>query len=147
MGYIEDEIRSVASQLDISLQMDKHEADAIRQRLAEKFSTDPTRPLDLSWQNLKDYQTAYDYDQGAWEWIQDYVKDEEVILFLGPDEEETLLIIPSGYDLTAIIGECTGFPFCITSRDASYILCLDDHNCLIGSGKVVEWLRSRKQVR
>ena len=48
-------------------------------------------------------------------------------------------------DLVSVLGECYGFPFCITSQKADYILCFDEHDCLIGSGKVKDLLQDLKK--
>lgn len=49
-------------------------------------------------------------------------------------------LIPSGKALTSILSETIGFPFYVTSKDAQYMLCFDDHDCLIATGKAVEWI-------
>ena len=47
-------------------------------------------------------------------------------------------IVPSGSALTSILSETFGFRFYVTSSEADYILCFDDHDCLIANGKAVE---------
>jgi hypothetical protein len=49
-------------------------------------------------------------------------------------------IIPSGSILTSILSATIGFPFYVTSLNTDYILCFDDHDCLIANGKAVEWI-------
>jgi hypothetical protein len=72
--------------------------------------------------------------------IQDYVKNNNVILFVNPDREKDMWIIPSGSALTLILGETIGFPFYVTSQETDYLLCFYDHDCLIATGKSIEWL-------
>ncbi len=139
MGYLADEIENAASELGITLsKLQTGEVLEIRKKLAEKFSTEPEFPWRLSYQNLKNTQSIH--DSKGWSFIQDYVGEEEVILFVNPDEEKDMWIIKSGSALTSILSETVGFPFCVTSQDTGYMLCFDDRDCLIANGKAVEWI-------
>ncbi|NJL77645.1 MAG: hypothetical protein HC836_35460 [Richelia sp. RM2_1_2] len=140
MGYLADEIENAASELGITLsKLHIGEVLEIRKKLAENFSIEPEFPWRLSYQNLKNTQSIH-HSKG-WSFIQDYVGEEEIILFVNPNEEKDMWIIPSGSALTSILGETIGFPLYVTSRDTDYMLCFDDHDCLIANGKAVEWIR------
>lgn len=52
----------------------------------------------------------------------------------------------SGKDLVAVLGECSGCPFCITSQKADYILCFDDRDCLISLGRIQNWLPDLNKI-
>ena len=110
----------------------------IPKKLAEKFSVESESPWRLSYQNLKDTQSIH--DPKGWSFIQDYVGDKEVLLFVNPDEEKDMWLIPSGIALTSILSETIGFPFYVTSQEIDYMLCFDDHDCLIANGKAAEWI-------
>ncbi|MHC5748350.1 MAG: DUF6756 family protein [Nostoc sp.] len=139
MGYLADEIENAAFELGILISKLKIEkVIEIRRRLAESFSKDPEFLWKLSYQNLNNTYSIN--DSKGWSFIQDYVGENEVILFVNPDEEQEMWIIPSGKALTSILSETIGFPFYVTSRDTDYILCFDDHDCLIATGKSVEWI-------
>ncbi|WP_396019832.1 MULTISPECIES: DUF6756 family protein [Nostocaceae] len=105
----------------------------IRRKLAQKFSKEPESFWRLSYQNLKETQSIN--DSKAWSYVQDYVGEKEVILFVNPDEEQEMWSIPSGKALTSILSETIGFPFYVTSQDTDYMLCFDDHDCLIATEK------------
>lgn len=147
MGYISDEIRNAAHKLNIFIStVDESTALKIRKKLAENFTSDGGNfPYRISWQNIANYESAHRPDDG-WMLVGDFVGNEEVFLFISPDQEKTIWKIQSGTDLVLVLGECFGFPFCVTSENADYILCLDDHDCLIGSGRVVEWIQKLKNL-
>jgi hypothetical protein len=139
MGYLADEIENAALNLNITVvNIDKKKNNEIRNKLAYSFSQQPDFPEKFSHQNLKNIQSFC--DPKGWMLIQDYVKNNKVILFVNPDEEESMWLIPSGNALTLILSETIGFPFYVTSFEADYLLCFDDHDCLIATGKAVEWL-------
>jgi hypothetical protein len=56
-------------------------------------------------------------------------------------------IIPDGSTLTSILSETIGFPFYVTSLNTDYMLCFDDHDCLIANGKAVEWICKLRLAR
>jgi len=147
MGYIGDEIKSAASEIKVIIStVDENKALEIRKKLAENFSSNGGNfPHRISWQNLVNYESAHRPDDG-WMLVGDFVEDEEAFLFISPEQEMTMWKFHSGTDLVLVLGECFGFPFCVTSANTDYILCLDDHDCLIGSGRVAEWIRELKQA-
>lgn len=138
MGYLADEIENAALALNIELsKLNAEEIAMLRSKLAYSFSQEPNDPWKLSYQNLKNSQSLF--DPKGWMLIQEYANN-NLILFVNPDEEKDMWIVPSGVILTSILSETVGFPFYVTSLEADYILCFDDHDCLIATGKAVEWL-------
>ncbi len=139
MGYLADEIENAALQLDIMLpKLNITEIELIRSKLAYSFSKDPDLPWSLSHQNLKNTQSLH--DPKGWMLIQDYVQHNLVVLFVNPDDEEDMWIVPSGIALTSILSETIGYVFYVTSLEADYLLCFDDHDCLIAAGEAIKWL-------
>ena len=146
MGYLADEIENAALQLDIVIsKVANKEIERIRGKLAYSFSKDPGLPWNFSHQNLKNIQSLCDPE--GWTFIQDYVQSNQVILFVNPDREEDMWIVPSGIALTLILGETIGFVFYVTSLEADYLSCFDDHNCLIAAGKAIKWLVEFRENR
>lgn len=139
MGYLAEEIENAACELSIAIsKLQIGEVLEIRQRLAEKFSIEPEKPWSLTYQNLKDFQSIH--NPKGWSFIQDYVREEEIILFVNPDEEQDMWLIPSGIALKSILAETVGFPFYVTSRTTEYMFSFDDHDCLIANGKARDWI-------
>jgi len=146
MGFLANEIENAASELGIAIsKLDTDEMHKIRKKLAERFSTEPEFPGRLSYQNLKDRQSIH--DQEGWSLIEKFVGESKVILFVNPDQEKYMWLIPSGKALTSILSETIGFPFYVTSKEADYMLCFDDHDCLIATGKAIEWIRQLRDER
>jgi hypothetical protein len=139
VGYLAEEIENAASKLGIAIsKLPTEEVFKIRQTLAKNFSVEPEFPWRLSYQNLKKYRSIH--NPKAWSFIQDYVGERENLLFVNPDEEQDMWIIPSGSALTSILAQTVGFPFYVTSRNTDYLFIFDDHDCLIANGKAVEWI-------
>lgn len=139
MKYLAEEIENAAFELGILIsKLPMEEVLEIRQKLAKKFSTEPEFPWRLSYQNLKDFQSIH--NPKGWSFIQAYVGEEEIILFVNPNEEQDMWLIPSGSALTSILAETVGFPFYVTSRTTEYMFSFDDHDCLIANGKARDWI-------
>jgi hypothetical protein len=50
----------------------------------------------------------------------------------------------SAEKLVKVFAESCGFPFCVTSLDTEYLICFDDNDCLLTTGKAVSWLEQLK---
>ncbi len=139
MGYIADEIKESSTKLKIDIRvMMSEEALEIKEKLAKKFSSNPESPEKLSWQNLINYSSKH--DPHGWRKISDFTKEEAIVLFVNPEIENSLWYFSSAEKLVEVLAESCGFPFCITSLDAEYMICFDDNDCLIATGKAVGWL-------
>lgn len=139
MGYLADQIENAALKLNIVIsKLNTKQTESIRSKLAYSFSKEPNLPSRLSYQNLKNCQSLF--NSKGWTLIQDYIQNNHAILFVNPDEEKDMWIVPSGIALTAILSETIGFVFYVTSLDADYLLCFDDHDCLIAAGEAIKWL-------
>ena len=145
MGDLTAEIEDAIATLGvITSKVEVTQAFEIRKKLAQKFSDIPKNSQSVCWQNLINHSGIHNSD--GWRLLENYVQNEEVLLFINPEEDEIMWKFKSGKGLVAVLGECYGFPFCITSQEADYILCFDDHDCLIGSGKVKNWLKSLNKM-
>jgi hypothetical protein len=130
MGYIADEIEESSTKLKIDFRiMTLEETIEIKEKLAKNFSSTPDSPEQLSWQNLINYSSRHD-PQG-WQKIADFTKEEPVLLFVNPEVEKSLWYFSSAEELVAVLAESCGFPFCVTSLNAEYMICFDDNDCLI----------------
>ena len=144
MGYLAEEIENAALELGISFfKIDKNSSLKIKEKLACKFTNEKKSPQNLSWQNLKDFKSVHNVN--GWKLIKNYVQKKKPILFVSPLEEEEMWRFNNGEDLVQVINNCIGFPFCVTSDEANYIICFDDHDCLIGVGSALEWLKNIPQ--
>jgi hypothetical protein len=141
MGYIADEITTVSTQLKIEIQtVAGEESITLKKKLADSFSTDPNLPERFSWQNLTNYSSIH--DSAGWKKIAAFTPEKPVILFVNPELESTGWYFASGQFLVDVLAESCGFPFYITSLEADYIICFDDHDCLLAAGTAKGWLES-----
>lgn len=147
MGYLSREITNVASIYQIPVVViDEQGSLAMKKALAKKFSVNENQPQSLSWQNLSDAESYHDSD--SWRSIGEYVGNQTVLLFVNPEDEQIMWKFNNGNDLNSVLEETTGFPFCVTSSQADYILCFEDYDCLLGKGSAAAWvkeLREKKQ--
>ena len=77
--------------------------------------------------------------------LTEYVGDEEVLLFVNPEDSQIMWKFDNGTDLESLLSESSGFPFCITSEKANYILCFEDHDCLVGVGEAASWVKEQRE--
>jgi len=103
MGYIGNEIINEASNLKVFIStVDEKQALEIRKKLAENFSSDGVNfPYRISWQNLVNYESVHRPADG-WMLVGDFVGDEEIFLFISPDQEKTMWKFQSGTDLVLV---------------------------------------------
>ena len=83
-------------------------------------------------------------DNMAWNYIKDFVKDKECVIFFNQQEDKEMFLIHSGEDLNYILSETFGFEFYITNQQASYLLCFNHHNILYGCGSAEKWINNLK---
>jgi hypothetical protein len=143
MGYIGEEIEEVSTRIKIKYHMiPVDEATIIKQKLAVNFSNAPDSPKLVSWQNLVNFDSHH--DPAGWRKIAIFRPEEPALLFVNPELESCLWYFPSGKLLVEMLGESIGFPFCVTSLAADYLICFDDSDCLIATGAAKVWLEQLK---
>lgn len=81
----------------------------------------------------------------AWTWLAEFVDDGPVLLLLQKDLDPVCLLVPRGRDIGRLLAETFHFVFYITRDDLSFLLAYDDHDCLIGCGSAVEWIRELRR--
>lgn len=85
-------------------------------------------------------------DNNAWQYLKDFVRDNECIMFFNQRDEKAMFKIKSGKDLNYILSETYGFEFYITDIKATYLLCFNHHNILYGCGEAEEWISNIKSA-
>lgn len=94
------------------------------------------------WEKFIRYESLN--DDMAWNYIKDFVKDKECIIFFNQQEDKEMFLIQSGEDLNYILSETFGFEFYITDQQISYLLCFNHHNILYGCGSAEKWINNLK---
>jgi hypothetical protein len=78
----------------------------------------------------------------GWRDISNFVKDVHCLLYVEDGETEIVFEIPSGDVLERLLIECPGFEFCVFDSNASFVLCHNSHDCLVGAGTSVAFVES-----
>ena len=89
-----------------------------------------------------DDETAPDGRQrpDGWELVARHVWTESCLMF--PDGAPVVWEFESGADLHGLLRECPPFEFYVCDRAASYLLCSNHHDFVIGWGSAQPWLDS-----
>jgi hypothetical protein len=92
------------------------------------------------WERL-DYQAAVRTSLG-WQYIGEFVGPRPALVLFNPAYDLGIIAFDTGNDLTLAIGESFGFEFYVTDAQATYLLCFNHHDFLIGSGTAVTWIET-----
>lgn len=114
---------------------------ALYQAVLDKFALSVDKfPL---WENLNDSESLKEKD--GWLLISDFVGNEEVVLFLDNRTEKFAITLNGSKDLNKLLSNTFHFVFYITNINVDYLLCFNEHDFIIASGKAKLWLRGLKQ--
>lgn len=114
---------------------------ALYQTVLDKFALGVDKfPL---WENLNDSESLQEKD--GWLLIADFVGNEEVMLFLDRRSEKFAITLNGSKDLNKLLNNTFHFVFYITNINVDYLLCFNEHDFIIASGKAKLWLLGLKQ--
>jgi hypothetical protein len=114
---------------------------ALYQAVLDKFALGVDKfPL---WENLNDSESLKEKD--GWLLISDFVGNEEVVLFLDNRTEKFAITLNGSKDLNKLLSNTFHFVFYITNINVDYLLCFNEHDFIIASGKAKLWLRGLEQ--
>lgn len=74
----------------------------------------------------------------GWELIPTYVGTTACLMFL--DGANTVWKFRKGSDLLRVLKECPAFEFYVCDQEASYLLCSNHHDFVIGWGAATRWV-------
>lgn len=106
------------------------------------------------------HQTYYEYPlfdnllegcsmplENGWLLLKDFIKDDPVCLLFEFDGIENYFIFPKGFpDLEQLLWESHYFVFYLTNPTLGYLACFNDHDYLIGSGTLIEFMQNLEVV-
>jgi hypothetical protein len=143
MAHLSAEVAEAANRLGFAVRrIPPAEAEALRRRIAFIYSLGPKYLL--SYHYAENAESIH--DRAAWSWLSDFLGRTEVYMLFNPDDDPDILRIPSGTMVVPLLKETTGFVFYLAPSDGSFLLCYDDHDCLIGLGTAGDWIRQGKHV-
>ncbi|WP_315337747.1 hypothetical protein [Pseudomonas grimontii] len=127
MNYLEEEINEAFRSLEISsrkLQID--ETTALINDLTKKFFKSESSFLDPVELNEKNSE----HNPNFWKEIQYRINKKDLILLV-LDSTYWGWEIDNAQDIASILGETTGYPFWVTDSKLTFLVHMDDHDCVI----------------
>lgn len=94
--------------------------------LTKKFFTSESNVLDPVELNEK----STEHNPNFWQEIQHRVSQENLV-FLVFDSAYRAWKIHDAQDIAEVLGETTGYPFWVTDQDLTFLMHMDDHDCVI----------------
>jgi hypothetical protein len=142
MSYISKQFLDLSQKLGIEVSLLPHnESGALCTKVAQRFGLDK-RDLHACTFTSSEYKAIC--DSNAWRWIGDFVGSSPIFLLIGEGELSETWRVKPGKRVVELLAETTGFVFFVTNNNADYLLCYDDHDCLIGFGTAAAWISGMK---
>ncbi|WP_411379947.1 hypothetical protein [Pseudomonas sp. MPB26] len=127
MSYLEEEIDEVLNALKINHNK-THSEDLKKlvKKITGKFFRSESQILDPV--NL--IETATEYNPNFWKEIPERIKKTDLMLLVF-DTDYRAWELRDAQDLASVIGETTGYPFWVTDHNLTFLVYLDDHDCVL----------------
>lgn len=127
MNYLEEEIDHALNTLNISSEkLDSTEIATLIHSLTKKFFRLESNILDPVELNEKNTE----HNPNFWQEIQYRISKENLVLLVF-DSTYRAWKIHDAQDIAAVLGETIGYPFWITDNNLTFLLHMDDHDCVI----------------
>ena len=127
MNYLEEEIDEAFIALGIEFRkLEPEELKALIKALTNRFFKSESNVLDPIEMNEK----STEQNPGFWKEVQNriYKKDLTLLVF---DSRYTAWEVESSQDISSILGETTGYPFWVTDSNLTFLVHMDDHDCVL----------------
>ncbi|NVZ92214.1 hypothetical protein HX813_28700 [Pseudomonas yamanorum] len=126
MNYLEEEIDEALITLGIEgIKLNSSQISSLITSLIERFFKTKQKTLDPNYLNVKTEQ----HNPNFWKEIQDLIHSDRLILIVF-DSAHRAWEIGGAKSLALILSETTGYPFWITDRDLTFLVHMDDHDCI-----------------
>ncbi len=137
MRPLEQEIRRVVNELELDITLlDSDAGRELRLRVEQAYA--PSRCRWPLWESFR-FPAAIQ-GQTGWHRIVEFVGNNECFLLLNPQDAPTVFRCASGSALDELLQETYGFELYVTDQAASYLLCFNHHDMLLGAGRAEAWL-------
>ena len=129
MNYLEEEIDEALKALKIEhKKLTKEDINKLKKDLTRKFFKAESTILDP----MEFNETSTEHNPNFWKEITKCIKRTDLILLVF-DTDYRSWEIDNPQDLASLISETTGYPFWLTDRDLTFLVHLDDHDCVISA--------------
>lgn len=126
MSYLEKELDQAIKTLEInSRKLEPGELTDLISALTKTFYKSQSNILDPIHMNEK----SAEHNPNFWQEIQHRVNEKDLILLVC-DSKYRGWQIESAHDVTSLLGETTGYPFWLTDTNLTFLLHMDDHDCV-----------------
>lgn len=141
MWDIKGQIFAASNKLEIKVKEIPYTKTAeMKNLIAAKFTGgENVEPI---WEKINDEEAVHNPD--AWQWVSEFVNDNEAIIFFNTSDEKSSFIISGGENIVNILSETFNVEFYLTNKELDYLICFNHHDVLIASGKAKRWLRRYK---
>ena len=127
MNYLEDEIDEAISSLKIrSEKLDSGELVSLIGLLTKKFFKSQSNVLDPVDLNEK----STEHNPKFWQEIHQRIHQKHLLFFVY-DSKYRAWKVDDAQDVASILRETTGYPFWVTDSELSFLVHMDDHDCVI----------------
>ncbi|MGY1920650.1 hypothetical protein HX780_27960 [Pseudomonas tolaasii] len=127
MNYLEEEINEAFIALKIdSRQLAAKELIILIKALTKTFFQSESHILDPVELNEKNTE----HNPNFWKEVHQRIHEKDLILLVF-DSTYSAWEIKSSEHLVSILGETTGFPFWVTDSNLTFLVHMDDHDCVI----------------
>ncbi|MGB3123854.1 MAG: hypothetical protein WBB95_08600 [Pseudomonas sp.] len=127
MNYLEKEIDTALATLELeSIKLGTEELTALIVALTKKFFTSESTFLNPMELNDKSSEHNADF----WKELPHRIHKKDLTLLVF-DSQYIAWKIENAQSLGSILGETTGYPFWITDRELTFLVHMDDHDCVI----------------
>ncbi len=113
------------------------EAEELRALIEDRYAS--SRGDSPLWERLKESASVHRED--GWLKACEFVGERESVLFFDKRECAAMWRFSSGDDVLKVLRECPALEIYITRPDASFVLCHNHHDYLIGVGASKPWLQ------
>ncbi|MBB6287743.1 MULTISPECIES: hypothetical protein [unclassified Pseudomonas] len=127
MNYLKKELDEAFRSLEISsIEFQIDETTTLINDLTKKFFKSESSFLDPVELNEKNSE----HNPNFWKEIQYRINQKNLILLV-LDSTYSGWEIENAQDITSILGETTGYPFWVTDSKLTFLVHMDDHDCVI----------------
>ncbi|AZE71932.1 hypothetical protein C4K00_1689 [Pseudomonas synxantha] len=127
MSYLEEEIDEACNTLKISSRkLDANELNVLINSLTRKFFKSQSNVLDPTELNGK----YTEHNPNFWKEMP-YCISKNGLVLLVFDSKYRAWEIDNAPVLASVLGETTGYPFWITDNELTFLVHMDDHDCVI----------------
>jgi hypothetical protein len=137
-----DELLRAAQKIGIMYRIPPtEEAETIWARIRDAFF--PTEDISsltrhyFLWEHLENSNSIR--TASGWQLVGEFIGPQPLFVFFNPADDQTIIEFSSGQDLTAVLTESFLLEFYATDG-ASYLLCFNHHDYLIGAGAAAGWI-------